>query len=103
MNEPGTYHFKGPAAVWVDGVKRYDRCCTADPIEHVEELDAFGGDDVVELPTRWDGFISGLSEENLVNLHALGAFELRLRNGHMGHAVLPIAGAYLQGLGEAPL
>ena len=69
----------------------------------MEELDAFGGDDVVELPTRWDGFISGVSEENLLNLHALGAFELRLRNGHMGHAVLPSAGACLQGLGEAPL
>lgn len=24
MNDPGTYHLKGPAEVWVDGVKRYD-------------------------------------------------------------------------------
>lgn len=94
--------YEGPAEIWVDGVKRFD--CAVRLIRYMEvaEIATLGEVDYFEGPTSWDGYINGLTEEDLRTLQAVGTFELRLPDGRKAGAVLPNTGACLRGLGEAP-
>lgn len=95
--------YEGPAEIWVDGVKRFDAAVRLTGYMEVEEIVTLGEVQYFEGPHSWDGYISsGLTEEDLLTLQAVGTFELRLPYARKAGAVLPAAGAYLRGLGEAP-
>lgn len=50
----------------------------------------------------WRGLIVGPEREALINLHPVGAFELRLKNGRAGWALLEESRGILDGVGQAP-
>jgi hypothetical protein len=105
MRTTREHHYKGPVEVWVDGAQRLEADVHLTKRESVEEIETLGGTESVSLSTTWDGRFHGLAAEDLRPLQVGdGGFELRLRDGSVGRAVLPNGRdlAYLQGLGEPP-
>lgn len=90
------------AQIWIGGVRQFEVHARLTGYEDVIETQTAGG--VIRTPgvRSWDGFLSGLSEVQLVGLLSK-ELELKLQNGRSGSVWLADSTTgFVRGSGETP-
>jgi hypothetical protein len=99
VREPRS-HYNGAAEVWAGGIKRFDATVQLTGYVDVTEITTFGGKEVLDGVTSWDGHFVGANQNDLFGLTGEN-FDLKLTNGQTGGAVL-LSGTHIQGVRETP-
>lgn len=95
-------NYEGAAEIWIDDAKRFDVTVRLTGYVDVSVIETLGGVERMDGVHSWDGYVNGLTQNDLLELAVCPRWELRMPDGQTRQAVLPNGDRYLLGTGMTP-